>query len=418
MNKAENFKKATCLICGSPEHRVIGCPYNTFNAKKKEDSKRFTFLTKVIQLESEVALPERDERYTFFIGETVNKALLDTGASSTVCGKQWLRIYEESLSPEETMKIKSEHCETSFRFGDGNRVKSTQLVSLPVKMFGRNITLKTYVVDSEIPLLLSRQTMNEFRFIIDMWQKKVFAMGGEEPILDTQSGHLVVSIGRSEDTVSSVKEETAFLVDINDSKKTANHLHRYFAHGSTTKIGEWIKTTKIPNVTEVIKELEICEKSCDWCMKYKSREKPHRKVAIPSGNTFNDVVAVDLKKLDNGIWIVHYIDTVTRFTVAAPLKTKTGKEIMTKTFNHWISIFGRMNTLMSDNGGEFVNDDFLEMCSMCSINFKTSPASSPWCNGMIERHHSLLSGMVNAILEEKTVTSRLLLPGHVMRRTH
>ena len=401
MNKAENFKKATCLICGSPEHRVIGCPYNTFNAKKKEDSKRFTFLTKVIQLESEVALPERDERYTFFIGETVNKALLDTGASSTVCGKQWLRIYEESLSPEETMKIKSEHCETSFRFGDGNRVKSTQLISLPVKMFGRNITLKTYVVDSEIPLLLSRQTMNEFRFVIDMWKKKVFAMGGEEPILDTQSGHLVVSIGRSEDTVSSVKEETAFLVDINDSKKTANHLHRYFAHGSTTKIGEWIKTTKIPNVTEVIKELEICEKSCDWCMKYKSREKPHRKVAIPSGNTFNDVVAVDLKKLDNGIWIVHYIDTVTRFTVAAPLKTKTGKEIMTKTFNHWISIFGRMNTLMSDNGGEFVNYDFLEMCSMCSINFKTSPASSPWCNGMIERHHSLLSGMVNAILEEQ-----------------
>ena len=54
--------------------------------------------------------------------------------------------------------------------------------------------LKTYVVNSKIPLLLSRQMMNDFSFVIDMRQKKVYAMGGEEPILDTTSGHLVVSI--------------------------------------------------------------------------------------------------------------------------------------------------------------------------------------------------------------------------------
>ena len=190
MKKAENFKKTTCLICDSPEHRVIGCPYNKFTPerKKEDDAKRLTFLTK------EVQLPERAERYTFLLEETVNKALLDTGASSTVCGKQWLKTYEESLSSEEAIKIKTEPCDTTFRFGDGNRVTSTQLVTLPVNMFGRNFTLKTYVVNSKIPLLLSRQMMNDFSFVIDMRQKKVYAMGGEEPILDTTSGHLVVSI--------------------------------------------------------------------------------------------------------------------------------------------------------------------------------------------------------------------------------
>ena len=54
--------------------------------------------------------------------------------------------------------------------------------------------MKTHVIDSEIPLLLSRHTMNELGFVIDMKQKRVFALGGVEPILDTQSGHLVVSI--------------------------------------------------------------------------------------------------------------------------------------------------------------------------------------------------------------------------------
>ena len=196
IKKAENFKKTTCLICDSPEHRVIGCPYNKFTPerKKEDDSKRLTFLTKVVQLESAIAHPERAERCTFLLEETVNKALLDTGASSTVCGKQWLKIYEESLSPEEAIMIKTEPCDTTFRFGDGKKVTSTQLVTLPVQMFGRNFTLETYVVNSEIPLLLSRQMMNDFRFVIDMRQKKVYAMGGEEPILDTTSGHLVVSI--------------------------------------------------------------------------------------------------------------------------------------------------------------------------------------------------------------------------------
>jgi hypothetical protein len=36
--------------------------------------------------------------------------------------------------------------------------------------------------------------MNELGFVIDMKKKEVFALGGVEPILDTQSGHLVVTI--------------------------------------------------------------------------------------------------------------------------------------------------------------------------------------------------------------------------------
>ena len=398
-SKAKGQERRSCLICDSPEHFVVNCPFNTYK-RKRDDDKGLTFLTKIDHLESEVALPERDERYSFFIGETVNKGLLDTGASSTVCGRTWLNVFVESLPPCEASKIKTEPCEVAFRFGDGNKVIAKELVTIPVWMFGKSLLIKTHVVESKIPLLLSRQTMKELGCVIDISQNKVSAMGGEEPILDTQSGHLVVSIGRDENSPIN-SEETAYLVDVNDAKKTARHLHRYFAHGSTKKIGEWIKTTNIPNTAELLKELEDCAKTCDFCLKHKSKETPHRKVAIPSGNVFNDVIAVDLKKLDIGIWIVHYIDTVTRFTVAAPLMTKEGEEILTKTFRNWISIFGRPNLIISDNGGEFVNQQFLEMCSLCSIEFKTSPASSPWCNGMVERHHSLLSGMINAILEEQ-----------------
>ena len=188
-------KKTTCLICESPDHFVATCPYNALEQNKKEDKmgKRLTFLTKMDCNRSEVSLPARDDRYSCFIYETVNKALLDTGASSTVCGQNWLKVYEDSLSLEETELITTESCETAFRFGDGDMI-ATELVTIPVKMFGKRIFLKTHVIDSEIPLLLSRHTMNELGFVIDMKQKRVFALGGVEPILDTQSGHLVVSI--------------------------------------------------------------------------------------------------------------------------------------------------------------------------------------------------------------------------------
>ena len=81
-----------CYICHNPQHRVAYCPYNTYNKENQAPKKnRFTYLA---DMESEVILPERDEEYTYFIGETVNKGLLDTGASATVCGRKWLDVFK------------------------------------------------------------------------------------------------------------------------------------------------------------------------------------------------------------------------------------------------------------------------------------------------------------------------------------
>jgi hypothetical protein len=93
---------------------VATCPHKTFR-KKYSDDKSLTFLTKIDQLESEVTLPDRDEQYSYFIGETVNKGLHDTGASSMVCGRKWIEIFVESLPPWEAEKIQTEPCEAAFR---------------------------------------------------------------------------------------------------------------------------------------------------------------------------------------------------------------------------------------------------------------------------------------------------------------
>ena len=66
---------------------------------------------------------------------------------------------------------------------------------------------------------------------------------------------------------------------------------------------------------------EICDK-CEFCQKYR-HSKPKPVVAFPKANDFNQVVSMDLKEITKGeIWILHMVDSATRYTVAGIIKTK------------------------------------------------------------------------------------------------
>ena len=55
-------------------------------------------------------------------------------------------------------------------------------------------------------------------------------------------------------------------------------------------------------------------------------------------------------------------DHVTRFSAVAVLKSKDRNEIIKYLFRTWISIFGAVSKFFSNNGGEFSNEDYNEMC--------------------------------------------------------
>ena len=248
--------------------------------------------------------------------------------------------------------------------------------------------------------------MMNMGMVIDLDQMTIKVKDSKEPehIQMTESGHVVVPIGRCEDRTEHRKEKnrsgTVFQINNQDPKKIADHLHRVMAHASTEKIGQWLKTAKFENKDNIIDELKkVCEK-CDFCLKHKSRATPVRKVSMPQGTTFNEVVAMDLKMLSLGQIILHMVDTVTRYSVAARVNNKGAPEIMEKVFKSWVAVFGRPHTFVSDNGGEFVNETFNQACSLLNIRIKTSPAESPWCNGVVERHNGILGRMIESVTEE------------------
>ena len=65
------------------------------------------------------------------------------------------------------------------------------------------------------------------------------------------------------------------------------------------------------------------------------------------------------------------IDEFTKYSNAVIIKKKLSS--LTVFIKNWLSIFGAPKRLFSDNGGEFINDEFYEICKRFNIQVITMP---------------------------------------------
>ena len=137
--------------------------------------------------------------------------------------------------------------------------------------------------------------------------------------------------------------------------------------------------------------------NCQLCLKYK-KKKPLLVVWLPRGRTFNDTVSIHFnrpKTVDaaNNIHILHMIDSVCQFSAGKIVKNKSKETIASAICCSWIVLFGKPKRFMADIGGEFANREYTELCERFNIILQYSAAESPFSNGMVESHHSMLAEM-------------------------
>ena len=114
--------------------------------------------------------------------------------------------------------------------------------------------------------------------------------------------------------------------------------------------------------------------------------------------TFQECVAMDLK-FYNGNILLHLVDYATRLLSSKIIKSKEPKEIIDNIFKIWIHIYRAPEKFLTDNGGEFSNCQFLEMCE--AINITVTAAESPLSNGLVERHNMIIENILDKILEDQ-----------------
>ena len=131
------------------------------------------------------------------VGDTLNCAVLDSGCTEIVCGKAWLDNYLNTLTEKDSHKKTDESCSSRFRFGDGNSKRANKSVTIPDRIENEDILTKTDVIDSDLPILLSKEAMKKGDVKIDFARDKVSFLNQNIDIVFTSNGHYAIPISRT-----------------------------------------------------------------------------------------------------------------------------------------------------------------------------------------------------------------------------
>lgn len=133
-----------------------------------------------------------------------------------------------------------------FNFGGGTCLQSKGEYSLPVVIAGKEATINTDVVESDIPLLLSRTAMKKAAVKMDLENDTATIMGKEVALNLTTSGHYCIPIDKSEEVpVENVCAVHLDNLNNQDRIKTLLKLHRQFAHPTKNRLIALLKDADV-----------------------------------------------------------------------------------------------------------------------------------------------------------------------------
>ena len=193
--------------------------------------------------------------------------------------------------------------QTEFKFGDGKIVASEKSVVIPCNIAGKNVSLKTDVVKSEIPLLLSKESMKAAESKIDFVNDRINIFGKDIHLHFTTSGHYAIPLNetnlylKTPSVEDSNFDEVLLTIDNTEEKSKkekkyiAIKLHKQFGHPKSARLIDLIKTAGISDkdLLDMVKDLD---KSCEICMRYK-RPSSRPVVGFSLAHDFNETLAMD-----------------------------------------------------------------------------------------------------------------------------
>lgn len=381
-----------CTICDSINHYAAVCPDSTYFVEEHVEG---------VDKEYDIVLFQSNlltqHHFEIFVAESSTSAILDSGASATVTGRLWLESYLDGLSSEMSRKVQYSTSNNYFKFGSDQKYKSLFQVMIPAQIGAHNVMIKTDVVDSSIPLLLSKAAMKTAKTKINFTDDTVNMFGEKQPVKLTSSGHYAVPLNSNDVILREVEQSENVNVTLHtedlDYKHVARKLHSQFSHPSKKRLFKLVERAGLGNNQELLEEIKVISDSCQICKEFK-KPTPKPSVGLPLASSFNEVVAMDLKFFHGNI-ILHLIDHVTRFSMAILVDSKKPEDIIAGIFKSWITVFGPPQKFLTDNGGEFNNAKFLELCEAMNIIVLTTAAESPWSNGLVERHNAILAEMLH-----------------------
>lgn len=160
------------------------------------------------------------------------------------------------------------------------------------------------------------------------------------------------------------------------SKSLYERLSREFLNISRRQVEQQIKNIEIAQMTVPVNESRITKPIVS--------ERPFQQIEI-------DLIDVSsVSKYNDGInFLLTCIDTFSKFAWVEGIKNKTSKSIA-HTLQQILCREGAPEIISTDNGSEFVNEDFIILCKRWNITHKTSLPYHHQSQGQIERFNGTM----------------------------
>ena len=362
----------------------------------------------------ETATPKRtyhvtlkmDSKRSIFENEVENKALVDSGCPELVAGLSWLKTYESSRGYE----FKKVNRKDTFKMGN-NVFNTVMFKKIPIRIGKHEEEIEVGIINTEIPLLISKKKLKEWGGKIDFQENTLFLRNSGETVQmeETSSGHLVINLAKDLDSNKEEAIQELFLMkqtkqyNMKDLKK----LHRVFGHPTEDKLKKLMDDAGIedPTISRILKKIH---ETCRICQKYRKKQsKP--KTALPKARFLNEAVSLDLKPLSSLLedphdkrHIVYIMDEFSRFTVASIAKSKEPEVVAKIVLDDWClkGIGYPKGYFFCDNGSEFKGNLLESLAKRTGIKVKLTPSYSAWSNGGIERKHGAINLTIKKMMED------------------
>lgn len=396
-----NIKR--CKSCDSIRHMLPDCPDSYENMQMEAHVTELSMVGEEDNIDEEIKecfITESNSELKRFCIEAKNCAALDSCCTGVVCGDQWLKTFIASLSAEDRQKvIGPAQSSCSFKFGNQQKLASIARYRLPIQIGRRKLLIDTEVIQSDIPMLLSKQAMKDMGMVLNFINDTAVIDGQMINLSETSSGHYIIPLLADEEEIHVTLKLTESREEM---KKKIVKLHRQFAHPGKESFIRLLKQSSLydVNVQSCINEIYA---SCDICIQ--TARTPSRPiVCMPMASEFNEIISLDLK-IWRGKYILHIVDLFTRYSVSCFLPNKEPKSVVDHLMLHWIAYFGHPDkAILNDNGGEFVGKEMVELKNYLNVRSITTGAEAPFQNGLCERNHAILDSMMLRLMLDNPST--------------
>jgi len=165
----------------------------------------------------------------------------------------------------------------------------------------------------------------------------------------------------------------------------------------------------------LLRETRQFVRSCAVCQRRKGPAYRQAPMAnAPDVNLPLERVSADLMDLHSSTsgnrYVLSIVDHMTRYLQLIPLPCKSAETVAEAFINNFVTLFGPPRVIQTDNGSEFCNRLFQQVCSIIQTKMSFTTVYHAQANGMIERTNRVVKDALATLTESRPDTWDQYLP--------